>query len=98
MCVSTLPFIYSGWELISTVDRGEAGNHGIVDAQKLCHHLVDVAKGEVSQEEAIEQFEAEMRERTSWAVAMSRQACFDAHDFKSLNKDSAILKRRVLKD
>ena len=78
-----------------TTDRGEAANHGITDAHQLCDRLIAVSKGELSQQEAIEQFELEMRQRTSWAVAMSRQACLDAHDFKSLNKDSAILARRT---
>jgi hypothetical protein len=54
-------------------------------------------KGCKSQKTEIEAFEREMRDRTSWAVRMSRQACFDAHDFKSLNKDSAILARRAVK-
>jgi hypothetical protein len=36
-----------------------------------------------------------MRDRTSWAVLMSRQACLDAHDFKNLNEGSAILARRT---
>jgi len=80
-----------------TMYRGEAANHGITDVQQLCQHLIKVKDGEVSQKEAIDHCEAEMRERTSWAVAMSRQACLDAHDFKSLTKDSAILARRVPK-
>jgi hypothetical protein len=57
--------------------------------------LLALSKGEISQAEAVEKFEGEMRERTSWGALMSRQACLDAHDFKSLNKDSAILARRT---
>lgn len=78
-------------------DRGEAANHGITDAKHLHDHLMKVKQGEVDQQQAILDFETEMRERTSWAVLMSRQACMDAHDFKRLNKDSAILARRAEK-
>lgn len=76
-------------------DRGEAANHGITDAHLLHDHLLAVSKGKVPQFESIQQYETEMRERTSWAVLMSRQACLDAHDFKNLKKDSAILARRA---
>ena len=75
------------------IDRGEAANHGITDAQMLHDQLLDVSCGRLSQVDAIKLFETEMRDRTSWAVLMSRQACMDAHDFKNLNKDSAILAR-----
>ncbi len=51
--------------------------------------------GNISRVNAIEKYETEMRDRTSWAVLMSRQACLDAHDFKNLNKESAILARRT---
>jgi 2-polyprenyl-6-methoxyphenol hydroxylase-like FAD-dependent oxidoreductase len=81
--------------LISAPDRGEAANHGITDARLLHDQLVEVSVGNISQIEAIEKYETEMRDRTSWAVLMSRQACLDAHDFKNLNKDSAILARRT---
>ncbi|KAH6724228.1 monooxygenase-like protein [Leptodontidium sp. MPI-SDFR-AT-0119] len=80
-----------------TMYRGEAANHGITDAQQLYENLLRVGRGEISQKIAVDHCEAEMRGRTSWAVTMSRQACLDAHDFKSLNKDSAILARRVVK-
>ena len=57
--------------------------------------LVALRKGGSTQVQAIHTFEAEMRERTRWGVLMSRRACLEAHDFKSLNKDSAILARRT---
>jgi hypothetical protein len=53
-----------------------------------------ISNAMITQAQAIEVFEMEMRKRTSWAVKMSRQACCDAHDFKSLDKDSAILAQR----
>jgi hypothetical protein len=65
----------------------------MTDTRNLRDQLVALSKGEITQLEAIENFEGEMRERTSWGVLMSRQACVDAHSFKSLNKDSAILGR-----
>ncbi|RDW77439.1 hypothetical protein BP6252_05492 [Coleophoma cylindrospora] len=80
-----------------TMYRGEAANHGITDARHLHDHLLKTHQGEIIQKDAILEFEKEMRERTSWAVMMSRQACMDAHDFKRLNKDSAILARRAEK-
>ncbi|KAF4634436.1 hypothetical protein G7Y89_g3680 [Cudoniella acicularis] len=80
-----------------TMYRGEAGNHGIMDALKLKDQLLRVREAEVSQKSAVDDYENEMRERTVWAVKMSRQACLDAHDFKSLNKNSAILARRAQK-
>jgi len=79
------------------VDRGEAANHGITDALDLCQSLTAMVKDGKSLKLRIHEFETEMRERTSWAVLMSRQACLDAHDFSSLNADSAILARRAVK-
>ncbi|CZS97437.1 related to monooxygenase [Rhynchosporium graminicola] len=73
--------------------RGEAANHGITDVQLLCERLFKVTIGESSQKEPINHCEAGMRERGSWAIIKSRQACLHAHDFKSVNKDSAILAR-----
>jgi 2-polyprenyl-6-methoxyphenol hydroxylase-like FAD-dependent oxidoreductase len=87
--------VYSSTDDFDSVDRGEAANHGITDARLLHDQLVEVSKGEISQADVIEKYETEMRDRTSWAVLMSRQACLDAHDFKNLTKDSAILARRT---
>lgn len=50
-----------------------------------------------SSKDSIDEYEAEMRERAQAAVLLSRQACLDAHDWESLNENSAILKRRALK-
>ena len=44
----------------------------------------------------ISSFEAEMRSRTSHAVEMSRQACFDAHSWERLNENSAVLTKRAV--
>lgn len=56
---------------------------------------MEINKGEIEQDKGIALYEEEMRERTSEAVLLSRQACFDAHDWKSLNADSAIIARRL---
>ncbi|OJJ08363.1 hypothetical protein ASPVEDRAFT_89588 [Aspergillus versicolor CBS 583.65] len=79
-----------------TMYRGEACNHGILDAVHLVEAIEKVYAGKNSKD-AIDEYEAEMRERAQAAVLLSRQACLDAHDWESLNENSAILKRRALK-
>lgn len=79
-----------------TMYRGEAANHGILDALKLCEVLQSVYQGGQSTEEAILKYEKELRSRTSAAVLLSRQACLDAHDWAGLNEHSAVLKRRAI--
>ena len=57
--------------------------------------LITLSKSGITQADTIEKFEGEMRERTQRGALMSRQACLEAHDFKSLHKDSAILAGRT---
>lgn len=78
-----------------TMYRGEAANHGILDALRLCEVLESAYKGHQSTEEAVLKYEKELRSRTSAAVLLSRQACLDAHDWAGLNEHSAVLKRRA---
>ncbi|KAL2869476.1 FAD-dependent oxidoreductase [Aspergillus lucknowensis] len=78
-----------------TMYRGEAGNHGILDIFHLVPAIEKIYAG-ADAKGAIDAYESEMRERTQRAVRLSRQACFDAHDWESLNEDSAILARRKL--
>ncbi|KAM3511874.1 hypothetical protein MY11210_004492 [Beauveria gryllotalpidicola] len=80
-----------------TMYRGEAANHGLLDARNLCNALVKVSSGEASLKEALDSYEAEMVERTNPAALLSRQACLDAHDFHCLNENSPVLKRRAIK-
>lgn len=80
-----------------TMYRGEAANHGILDASHLTKALADAKTGSRSLADAITGYEDEMRERTRSAVLLSREACLDAHDFHGLNENSAVLKRRALK-
>lgn len=79
-----------------TMYRGEAANHGILDALKLCQALDGVFNGGEGKEDAILKYEKELRSRTSAAVLLSRQACLDAHDWEGLNEHSAVLKRRSI--
>jgi hypothetical protein len=43
-------------------------------------------------------YEKEMIERTYPAVLKSRQACIDANNFASVNKNSPLIAKRVMKD
>lgn len=79
-----------------TMYRGEAANHGILDAYHLVQSLETVQDGRKPQKQAMEEFETELRQRTNAAVLLSRQACLDAHDFNGLNQHSAVLKRRAI--
>lgn len=76
--------------------RGEAGNHGILDAWHLLRQIKAVHTGEKTRSEAIDTYEKEMKERAAPAVLLSRQACLDAHDFHGLNENSAVLKKRAI--
>ncbi|KAI0456322.1 FAD/NAD(P)-binding domain-containing protein [Xylaria acuta] len=78
-----------------TMYRGEAANHGFLDASKLKEQLKLWHGGLKTQEQALEDFEAEMRERTRRAVLLSRQACLDAHDIANLGPDSPLVSRRA---
>lgn len=84
-----------------TMYRGEAANHGMLDAYNLVQAIKKVyASNETSRKTAIDEYEEEMRDRTGGdegAVMLSRQACLDAHDFHGLNENSAVLRRRAIK-
>ncbi|KAJ6130946.1 hypothetical protein N7523_001406 [Penicillium sp. IBT 18751x] len=79
-----------------TMYRGEAANHGLLDAYHLTEALVRIYSGTASQGSAIDEYEIEMRDRTSRAVRLSRQACYDAHDWTKLDETSAILTKRAI--
>ncbi|EGR45197.1 uncharacterized protein TRIREDRAFT_81679 [Trichoderma reesei QM6a] len=76
--------------------RGEAGNHGILDAWHLLREIKAVYAGDKTRAEAVGDYEREMRERATPAVLLSRQACLDAHDYDGLNENSAVLKKRAI--
>lgn len=79
-----------------TMYRGEAANHGMLDAYYLWQALSRMQVAKQPQKEAIRKFEQEMRQRTSPAVQLSRQACFDAHEWDSLNENSPVLAKRAV--
>ncbi|KAI1338671.1 FAD/NAD(P)-binding domain-containing protein [Xylariaceae sp. FL0016] len=78
-----------------TMYRGEAANHGFTDAAKLSHQLRLWHTGQKKSEEALADYEDEMRDRTNQAVLLSRQACLDAHDIKNLSPDSPLVSKRA---
>lgn len=79
-----------------TMYRGEAANHGILDAYQLSRILKAATNGQETKKQALDRYETEMRERTRPAVLLSREACVGAHDLNSLNQDSAVLRRRAI--
>jgi len=78
-----------------TMYRGEAANHGITDAARLSEQLRAINEGEISQEEGVNVYEAEMRLRAHDAVLLSRQACLDAHDLNGIMPDSPLVSKRA---
>ncbi|KAJ5660706.1 uncharacterized protein N7484_000078 [Penicillium longicatenatum] len=79
-----------------TMYRGEAANHGLLDAYHLMQAIERLYSGTATAQAAIDDFEQEMRARTSRAVRLSRQACLDAHDWSRLDETSAILTKRAI--
>ncbi|KAL7787463.1 FAD/NAD(P)-binding domain-containing protein [Trichoderma ceciliae] len=76
--------------------RGEAGNHGILDAWHLLREIKAVYAGDKTRAAAVGDYEREMKDRVTPAVLLSRQACLDAHDYHGLNENSAVLKKRAM--
>lgn len=79
-----------------SADRGEAANHGLLDAYHLVDAICQIYNGQVQSKEALDIYESEMRMRTKQAVRLSRQACLDAHAWNQLNENSAILTKRSI--
>ncbi|KAB8245299.1 hypothetical protein BDV35DRAFT_405908 [Aspergillus flavus] len=77
-----------------TMYRGEAANHGLLDAFHLADAIAQIYSGQTGQKAALDMYETEMRMRTKRAVRLSRQACRDAHSWEQLNEHSAILTKR----
>jgi 2-polyprenyl-6-methoxyphenol hydroxylase-like FAD-dependent oxidoreductase len=82
--------------MLTTLDRGEAANHGILDAYRLTEAIIRISNGSATSSAAVAAYEHEMRERTRRAVQLSRQACRDAHDWGRLDETSAILTKRAI--
>ncbi|CAG8416865.1 unnamed protein product [Penicillium salamii] len=79
-----------------TMYRGEAANHGILDAFCLTEAIDQVFNHSMTTSVALGKYEEEMRERTRRAVQLSRQACRDAHSWARLDGNSAILTKRAI--
>lgn len=82
--------------------RGEGANHAIVDVERLLNHIKPMLRQDEVVEDApwkdaVAKYEAEMIERTEVAVMASRQACLDANDFKRINDQSPLVRRRLMK-
>lgn len=83
--------------------RGEGANHAIVDVGRLIGLLRPLMRdGEGGHDDdawrtAVEEYETEMIERSSLGVLASRQACMDAHDYKRLNDNSPLVRRRLMR-
>ncbi|CAO1597536.1 hypothetical protein XANCAGTX0491_001343 [Xanthoria calcicola] len=87
-----------------TMFRGDAANHGIIDVSVLLSNILSTipsASTASSTEakplkQAVDNYEAEMIQRTTPAVLTSRRACLDAHDYKSITDQSPLVSRRVM--
>ncbi|KAJ5125099.1 uncharacterized protein N7515_005163 [Penicillium bovifimosum] len=79
-----------------TMYRGEAANHGLLDAYRLMEAINHIYSGSLTASIALDTYEEEMRVRTRRAVQLSRQACRDAHDWGRLDETSAILTKRAI--
>lgn len=66
-----------------TYQRGQGLNHSITDAAKICDALKAAKAGHVSQKEAINGYEKEMRERAGGEVKMSSQNTLMLHSWES---------------
>lgn len=82
--------------MLTCLDRGEAANHGVLDAFNLIQAIDRISSGQATPKQGLDEYEGEMRKRTRRAVRLSRQACHDAHTWERLNKESAILTKRSI--
>lgn len=87
--------------------RGEGANHAIVDVGELLQifrpfyiNAEDSSASRSAQPDytaARQAYEQEMIERTSLAVAASRRACLDAHDYPHINENSPLVRKRLMR-
>ncbi|PGH12954.1 hypothetical protein AJ79_03927 [Helicocarpus griseus UAMH5409] len=69
--------------------RGEGVNHAIVDACQLADTIKSAADGHMSMNNAIRQYEKQMRPRAREAVETSRQAGHDGHCYAKVDKEGS---------
>lgn len=65
-----------------TYQRGQGLNHSITDAAKLCDALKAAKTGQISQKEAIDKYEKEMKERAGAEVKISSQNTLMLHSWE----------------
>jgi 2-polyprenyl-6-methoxyphenol hydroxylase-like FAD-dependent oxidoreductase len=83
---------------VMTMYRGEAFNHGIMDAALLSQNIAEAHDGDYDAgklRKAVDEYEDEMKGRAHSAVLLSRQACLDAHDIKNLGSNSPLVSKRA---
>ncbi|KAF8542583.1 putative monooxygenase [Trichophaea hybrida] len=83
--------------------RGEGFNHAIMDDYKLLEAVKTIydptlPEYEVSnvREQAIREYEMEVRARGTSAVLMCREACMEVHRWDKLDENSAVMRKRIL--
>ncbi len=87
ICKSTYPWgsqFQLTWE-----DRGEGVNHAIVDACQLADTIKSAADGHMSMNDAVREYEKQMRPRAREAVQTSRQAGHDGHCYSKVDKEGS---------
>jgi hypothetical protein len=72
-----------------------------MDVAELLKHLLPILKSSSESDipklkKVVDAYQGEMISRSAPAVMMSRQACLDAHDYKSINDNSPLISRRVV--
>lgn len=72
------------------IDRGEGVNHGVLDGCFLADKIKRSIDGECSLQEAVFEYEEEMKPRARTGVEQSRQAGFDAHDYQRVATEGSV--------
>ncbi|KAG9676799.1 FAD/NAD(P)-binding domain-containing protein, partial [Aureobasidium melanogenum] len=78
-----------------TMFRGEAANHGILDAYDLLKHLQLICSGECQKQDTMRMYKRRLTERAPDATLASRRACEDAHHYP-VDKDSPLVTERTM--
>ncbi|KAH0169771.1 hypothetical protein KCU67_g2919, partial [Aureobasidium melanogenum] len=78
-----------------TMFRGEAANHGILDAYDLLKHLQLICSGECQKQDSMHMYKRRLTERAPDATLASRRACEDAHHYP-VDKDSPLVTERTM--
>ncbi|KAK3994257.1 FAD/NAD(P)-binding domain-containing protein [Cladorrhinum sp. PSN332] len=74
--------------------RGEGANHAILDVLEFAEGVLPHVYRD-SLRDALDRYEDKVVERTRAGVLASRQACYDAHQWGRINRESPLLSRRA---